>query len=112
MCFVEVNSPTRIPVPSAVARVFEAFVVAPEEPKTHHEPVAQRAAAVGWHSRWCAESPGTGFAESRAALDALESLAWGDRSAAVQRLRSACGETEGVEEILDGWLAKRALSAD
>jgi hypothetical protein len=112
MCFVEVNLPTRIPVPSAVARgsLRDGLVMCLGLLGRDHERFEH--AAVGWHSRWCAESPGTGFAESRAALDALESLAWGDRSAAVQRLRSACGETEGVEEILDGWLAKRALSAD
>jgi hypothetical protein len=65
-------------------------------------------AAVVWHSRWCLQSPGIGFVESRAALDALEDLACVDvdRAAAVQALRSACGETEGVDEILDGWLAK------
>jgi hypothetical protein len=56
-------------------------------------------AAVVWHRRWCAQSRGSGFAESRAVLDALESLAYGDPDAAAQALRSACADTEGVDEV-------------
>jgi hypothetical protein len=65
-------------------------------------------AAVVWHRRWCAQRPDIGFAESRAVLDALESLTYVDPDAAAQALRSACADTEGVEEVIDGWLAKRA----
>jgi hypothetical protein len=68
-------------------------------------------AAVVWHSRWCAASPGIGFAESRAVLDALESMA-DDPGVAAPALRSACGETEGVDDVIEGWLAKRRLAAD
>jgi hypothetical protein len=67
-------------------------------------------AAVVWHQRWCAQSPGIGFAESRAVLDALESLASVDPGAAAEALRSACADTEGVDEVIDGWLAKRAAA--
>jgi hypothetical protein len=39
------------------------------------DPARFEPAAVAWHSRWCAELPGIGFAESRAALSSLEALA-------------------------------------
>jgi hypothetical protein len=64
-------------------------------------------AAVVWHHRWCAQTPGVGFADSRATLEALESLAGVDPTAAVRALRFACGKTEGVDEVLEGWLAAR-----
>jgi hypothetical protein len=104
----------RLPVPSAVARgsVCDGLLVCLALLGRDHERFER--AAVVWHSRWCAQSPGVGFAESRAALDALESLAGfePDRGAAVQALRAACSETEGVEEILDGWLAKGGDASD
>ena len=65
-------------------------------------------AAVVWHRRWCAEQPGLGFAESRAALSALEALPGPDPEAAAAALRSACPQTDGVEEVLDAWLEGRA----
>ena len=65
-------------------------------------------AAVVWHRRWCAEQPGIGFAESRAVLSALEELARSDPEAAAADLLAACPETEGVKEVLDGWLERRS----
>jgi hypothetical protein len=69
-------------------------------------------AAVVWHSRWCTRTAEVGFAESRAVLDALESLACVDSASAARALRSACGDGEGLDEVIDEWLAKRGLAAD
>jgi hypothetical protein len=111
MCCVKLKSATRIPVPSAVARgslcdgLVMCLALVGSDPERF-----ERAAAV-WHSRWCAQTPGVGFAESRAVLEALESLAGLDPALAAEALRSACGDTEGVDEVIDRWLAKRAQSA-
>ena len=112
MCFVQVNSQIRIPVPSAVARgslcdgLIVCLALAVSDPERFEH------VAVVWHSRWCAQTPEVGFAESRAVLDALESLAEVDPAAAARALGSACGEGEGLLEVIDGWLAKRDLAAD
>jgi hypothetical protein len=99
-------------VPSAVARgslcdgLTMCLVLARSDPERFER------AAVVWHRRWCAQSPGIGFAESRAVLDALEALACVDPVAAARALRSACADTEGVDEVIDAWLAKRAYAAE
>jgi hypothetical protein len=70
------------------------------------------AAAVAWHARWCEELPGVGFAESRAALAALEALTGPDPVAASRSLYAAC-EHDGVEElahVIDAWLARHHQS--
>lgn len=67
------------------------------------------AAVVAWHGRWCAELPGIGFAESRAALSALEALTGADPAAAGRALRATClryGLAE-VAAVLDAWLNPR-----
>lgn len=66
-------------------------------------------AAVAWHARWCAWAPGIDFAESRAALSALEALLGEDPAAAARRLRASC-QRQGFEEVtgvLDAWLRDR-----
>jgi hypothetical protein len=69
-------------------------------------------AAIVWHSRWCALTPEVGFAESRAVLDALESMVCVDPAAAGRALRSACEDSDGLHEVIDGWLEKRDLAPD
>ena len=67
-------------------------------------------AAVAWHTRWCAELSGIGFAESRAALSALEALAGADPAAAGRALHAAC-RRHGLDEVgtvLDAWLERRS----
>jgi hypothetical protein len=66
-------------------------------------------AAVAWHGRWCAELPGIGFAEARAALSALEALSGADPSAAGEALRAACRRRglDGVATVLEAWLERR-----
>ena len=71
----------------------------------------ERSAAV-WHARWCEQTPGVGLAESHAVLEALESLAAADPTVAARTLRSACAGTDGVEDAIDRWLAKRSLAGD
>jgi hypothetical protein len=76
------------------------------------DPERYEAAAVAWHARWCRELPGVGFAESLAALAALEALAGPDPLAASRSLCAAC-EHDGLEEpaqVIDAWLARRSLS--
>jgi hypothetical protein len=41
-------------------------------------------------------------------LSALEALSWSDPEAAAADLLAACPETEGVKEVLDGWLERRS----
>ena len=108
---MEVSSSTRIPVPSAVARgsLCDGLVMCLALLRSHPERF-EHAAAV-WHSRWCAQTPGVGFAESRAVLDALESLASVEPAEAARALRSACGDTDGIDDAIDGWLAKRDQAA-
>jgi hypothetical protein len=107
-----VKSPVRLPVPSAVTRgsLCDGLVMCLALLRSDPERF-EHAAAV-WHSRWSALTPGVGFAESRAVLDALESLASVDPVAAARALRSACRDTEGIDEAIDAWLAKRGLTAD
>jgi hypothetical protein len=107
-----VKSPIGLAVPSAVARgsLCDGLVMCLALLRSDPERF-ERAAAV-WHSRWCAQTPGVGFAESRAVLDALESLAAVDPATAARALRSACHGTEGVDEVIDAWLAKPRHAAD
>ena len=109
---MDVNSLIRRPVPSAVARgsLCDGLVMCLA--LVGSDPERFERAAVVWHSRWCMQTPGVGFAESRAVLDALESMASVDSAVAAQALRAACGATEGIDEAIDGWLARRGLSAD
>jgi hypothetical protein len=99
-------------VPSAVARgslcdgLIMCLALLASDPERFER------AAVAWHARWCAQTTGVGFAHSRAVLDALESLACVDPAAAARALRSACRDTEGLDEVIDGWLAKRGLAAN
>lgn len=76
------------------------------------DPARFEPAAVAWHRRWCAELPGIGFAESRAALAALEALSGPDPTEAGRALRSACAGLEGVEEVLDVWLERRSRNQE
>jgi hypothetical protein len=94
------------PVPSAVIRgsLRDGLLVCLGLLAT--DPERFERAAVVWHRRWCAEQPGIGFAESRAALSALEALPGSDPAAAAAALRSACPRTEGVEEVLNAWLER------
>lgn len=105
---------TAIPlaVPSAVARgsLCDGLVMCLALLRSDPERFEHTAAV--WHSRWCAQTPGVGFAESRALLDALESLACADPETAARALRSACRDTEGVDEVIDDWLAKPRHAAD
>jgi hypothetical protein len=98
---------TRRPVPSAVLRgsLCDGLLVCLGLLAT--DPDCFERAAVVWHRRWCAQRPGIGFAESRAALSALEALPRSDPEAAAAALRTACPQTEGVEEALDAWLERR-----
>jgi hypothetical protein len=99
---------TRRPVPSAVLRgsLRDGLLVCVGLLAT--DPERFERAAVVWHRRWCAQQPGIGFAESRAALSALEALSCSDPEAAAADLLAACPETEGVQEVLDGWLERRS----
>jgi hypothetical protein len=96
------------PVPSAVLRgsLRDGLLVCLGLLAT--DPERFERAAIVWHRRWCAERPGIGFAESRAALSALEALPGSAPEAAAARLRAACPQTEGVEEVLDAWLECRS----
>jgi hypothetical protein len=99
---------THCPVPSAVLRgslrdgLLVCLGLLAKDPERFER------AAVVWHRRWCAERPGIGFAESRAVLSALEALSSSDPEAAAADLLAACPETQGVEEVLDGWLEQRS----
>lgn len=101
--------PARGPLPSAVVRgsLKDGLMVCLG--LLASDPARFEAAAVAWHARWCAEHPGFGFAESRAALSALEALTGSDPGAAGRTLRAACAPDRiaGVEEVLDAWLASR-----
>jgi hypothetical protein len=96
------------PVPSAVLRgsLRDGLLVCLGLLAT--DPERFERAAVVWHRRWCAERPGIGFAESRAALSALEALPGSAPEAAAVRLRAACPQTEGVEEVLNVWLERQS----
>ena len=63
-------------------------------------------AAVVWHRRWCAHLSGIGFAESRAALSALQGLSGRDPTAAGRELRATClrHKLDDVAAVLDAWL--------
>ena len=102
------GTPTRRPVPSAVLRgsLRDGLLVCLGLLAT--DPERFERAAVVWHRRWCEEQPGIGFAESRAVLSALEALSRSDPEAAAAELLAACPETEGVKEVLDGWLERRS----
>jgi hypothetical protein len=102
------STATRRPVPSAVLRgsLRDGLLVCLGLLAT--DPERFERAAVVWHRRWCAEQPGIGFAESRAVLSALEELSCSDPEAAAADLLAACPETEGVKEVLDGWLERRS----
>ena len=72
------------------------------------DPGLYEAAAVAWHARWCQELPGVGFAESLAALAALEALAGPDPVAASHSLCAAC-EHHGLQElaeVIDAWVER------
>jgi hypothetical protein len=67
-------------------------------------------AAVAWHARWCASLPGVSFAQSRAALCALEDLMGPQPSAGALALSDVC-RSRGVEDVasvLDTWLEARS----
>ena len=97
---------TRPPVPSAVLRgsLRDGLLVCLGLLATNPERFER--AAVVWHRRWCAQQPEVGFAESRAVLSALEALSCSDPVAAAADLLAACPETDGVQEVLDGWLER------
>jgi hypothetical protein len=63
-------------------------------------------AAVAWHARWCASLPGVLFAESRAALCALEALMGPQPSAGALALSDVCRRhgVDDVASVLDMWL--------
>ena len=72
------------------------------------DPSRYEAAAVAWHSRWCRELSGVGFAESLAALSALEALAGPDPVEAGRNLCAVC-EHDGLEElaqVIEAWLER------
>ena len=102
------RTPTRRPLPTAVVRgsLRDGLLVCLGLLATDPERFEQ--AAVVWHRRWCAEQPELGFAESRAALSALEALDGPDPEAAAAALRAVCPQTDGVDEVLDAWLERRA----
>ena len=99
---------TRRPVQSAVLRgpLRDGLLVCVGLLAT--DPERFERAAVVWHRRWCAEHPGIGFAESRAVLSALEALSCSDPEEAATDLLAACPETEGINEVLDGWLERQS----
>ena len=99
---------TRRPVPSAVLRgsLRDGLLVCLRLLAT--DPERFERSAVVWHRRWCAEQAGIGFAESRAVLSALEALPYSDPEDAAADLLAACPETDGVKEVLDGWLERRS----
>lgn len=74
------------------------------------EPDRFEPAAVAWHRRWCAELSGIGFADSRAALSALEALSGPDPAGAARALRATClrHELDEVGTVLDAWLKRRS----
>ena len=100
------GSATLPPVPSAVLRgsLRDGLLVCLS--LLARDPERFERAAVVWHRRWCAEQAGIGFDESRAVLSALEALSCSDPEAAAADLLAACPETEGVKEVLDGWLER------
>ena len=73
------------------------------------EPDRFEPAAVAWHARWCASLPGVRFAESRAALCALEALMGPQPSAGALALSDVCRRhgVEDVASVLDMWLKAR-----
>jgi len=76
------------------------------------DPSRYQAAAVAWVSRWCRELSGVGFAESLAALSALEALAGPDPVEAGRNLCAVC-EHDGLEElaqVIDAWLERTMRS--
>jgi hypothetical protein len=99
---------TLLPVPSAVLRgsLRDGLLVCLG--LLARDPERFERAAVVWHRRWCAEQAGIGFVESRAVLSALEALSCSDPEVAAADLLAACPETEGVKEVLDGWLERRS----
>jgi hypothetical protein len=98
------------PLPSAVVRGSLADGLTVCLGLLARDPARFEPAAVAWHRRWCAELPGIGFAESRAALTALEGLNTSDPVAAARALRASCRRDglEDVEEVVDAWLERRA----
>jgi len=74
------------------------------------DPTRYPAAAVAWHARWCRELPGVGFAESLAALSALEALTGPDPVEASRNLCAVC-EHDGLDElahVIEAWLDRNA----
>jgi hypothetical protein len=102
------------PLPSAVVRGSLADGLTVCLGLLARDPARFEPAAVVWHRRWCAELPGIGFAESRAALTALEGLNGPDPAAAARALRAACRREglEDVEEVVDAWLERRPWSQE
>jgi hypothetical protein len=83
-----------------------------------HQRLCQATAAgsnrAGSLARRPRETLRLGFAESRAALLALEALTGSDPATACRALRVTCRRAglEEVEEVLDAWLARHAQPAD
>jgi hypothetical protein len=97
------------PLPSAVVRGSLADGLTVCLSLLARDPARFEPAAVAWHRRWCAELPGIGFAESRAALTALEGLNGPDPATAARGLSAACRRDglENVGEVVDAWLERR-----
>jgi hypothetical protein len=73
------------PAPSAVVRGSLADGLTVCLSLLASDPARFEPAAVAWHRCWCAALPGIGFAESRAALSALEGLRGPDLAGAARR---------------------------
>jgi hypothetical protein len=67
-------------------------------------------AAVAWHTRWCAFQACVPFADSRAALAALEALSGQESAAAARALSRACRDVglDEVAAVLDAWREERS----
>ena len=70
-------------------------------------------AAVAWHARWCAHLHDVAFADSHAALCALEALAGPEPSAGARALSATCCDCglDEVAAVLREWLECRSRSA-
>ena len=77
------------------------------------EPDLFEPAAVAWHARWCAHLHDVAFADSRAALCALEALAGPEPSAGARALCATCQDCglDEVAAVLREWLERRSPSA-